>query len=114
MPRALAATDLALTRAGAMMTAELQAWGIPMLLVPLPTAAADHQTHNAAALDAAGAGIHLRQAALTPESLWQAVRSLAGDPARLAAMGTITRERGRPEAARAIAAKLLELLPEAA
>ncbi|HYE90157.1 MAG TPA: undecaprenyldiphospho-muramoylpentapeptide beta-N-acetylglucosaminyltransferase [Terriglobales bacterium] len=114
MPRALAATDLALTRAGAMMTAELQAWGIPMLLVPLPTAAADHQTHNAVALEAAGAGIHLRQATLTPETLWQAIRSLAGDPERLAAMGAIARERGRPDAARAIAAKLIELLPEAA
>ena len=114
MPRALAATDIALTRAGAMMTAELQAWGIPMLLVPLPTAAADHQTHNAVALDRAGAGINLRQSTLTPETLWSAIRSLAGDPERLAAMATVARERGRPEAARQIASKLLELVPEAA
>lgn len=113
MPRALAACDFALTRAGAMMTAELQAWGIPMLLVPLPTAAADHQTHNAIALDQAGAGVHLRQAALTPESLWDVVVSLAQDTERRAAMGSIARERGRPDAARAIAEKLLELTREA-
>lgn len=114
MPRALAATDLALTRAGAMMTAELQAWGIPMLLVPLPTAAADHQTHNAVALAQAGAGVNLPQPTLTPETLWAEVVALASDDARRAGMGRIARERGRPDAARAIAAKLLELVPEAA
>ena len=47
---AYAAADLALVRAGAMTTAELFAWGIPAIVVPLPTAAADHQTHNARAL----------------------------------------------------------------
>ena len=114
MPRALAAADLALTRAGAMMTAELQAWGIPMLLVPLPTAAADHQTHNAVALADAGAGVNLTQATLLPESLWQEVVTLVTDDARRAAMARVARERGRPDAARAIAAKLLELVPEAA
>ena len=51
---------------------------------------------------------------LTPEALWQAIRSLAGDPQRLADMGRVARERGRPNAAREIAAKLLELVPEAA
>src|SRR5690606_19329134 len=57
MPEALSATDVAVTRAGAMATAELLAWGRPMLLVPLPTAAADHQTHNARALADSGAGV---------------------------------------------------------
>ena len=38
------AADFALSRAGAMATAELCAWGIPAIVVPLPTAAADHQT----------------------------------------------------------------------
>src|SRR5262249_26511234 len=36
---AYAAVDLAIARAGAMTTAELFAWGIPAVLVPLPTAA---------------------------------------------------------------------------
>ena len=40
--------------AGAMATAELCAWGIPAIVVPLPTAAADHQTENAKALASAG------------------------------------------------------------
>src|SRR5438034_7945763 len=44
------------------------AWGKPSILVPLPTAAADHQTHNAAALAEAGAAIQLAEARLTPRS----------------------------------------------
>ena len=43
--------------AGAMTTAELQAWGLPSVLIPLPSAAADHQSANAVALAAAGAAI---------------------------------------------------------
>ncbi|HKO15123.1 MAG TPA: glycosyltransferase, partial [Gemmatimonadaceae bacterium] len=73
---AYAASDLALARAGAMSTAELCAWGIPAVLVPLPTAAADHQTINARALQAAGAAIALPQAELTATRLDAIVRQL--------------------------------------
>ena len=64
MERALASADLAVSRAGAMATAEFLAWGVPAVLVPLPTAAADHQTMNALALAGAGAAVHLRESAL--------------------------------------------------
>jgi UDP-N-acetylglucosamine--N-acetylmuramyl-(pentapeptide) pyrophosphoryl-undecaprenol N-acetylglucosamine transferase len=113
MPEALAATDVALSRAGAMATAELLAWGIPTLLVPLPTAAADHQTHNARALAEAGAGVFLAEAELTDERLWREIVSLAGDDARRQQMSARARERARPNAAREIAQKLLTLLEAA-
>lgn len=113
MPRALAASDLAVSRAGAMSTAELLAWGIPSILVPLPTAAADHQTRNAEALAAAGAALHLPQSELTPERLWAAILDLASDDARRAQLASAARDRGRPDAAREIALKLLELLEAA-
>jgi len=80
---AYAAADFALTRAGAMTTAELFAWGLPAILVPLPTAAADHQTHNARALANAGAAIHLPQSELTVNRLDAVVRGLLEDPASL-------------------------------
>ncbi|MGH7463692.1 MAG: undecaprenyldiphospho-muramoylpentapeptide beta-N-acetylglucosaminyltransferase [Longimicrobiales bacterium] len=110
MPEALAATDVAVSRAGAMATAELLAWGRPMVLVPLPTAAADHQTHNAEALQKAGAAVMLRESEMTPEWLWQQILSLTGDAARLAEMRAAARARAQPNAARDIADHLYRLL----
>jgi UDP-N-acetylglucosamine--N-acetylmuramyl-(pentapeptide) pyrophosphoryl-undecaprenol N-acetylglucosamine transferase len=110
MPDALAAADVAVSRAGAMATAELLAWGRPMILVPLPTAAADHQTHNARALQDAGAALMLEERDLSPERLWHAVLALAGDAGRRAAMQAAARQRARPEAAREIAHRLHSLI----
>jgi UDP-N-acetylglucosamine--N-acetylmuramyl-(pentapeptide) pyrophosphoryl-undecaprenol N-acetylglucosamine transferase len=111
MPRALAATDLAISRAGAMMTGELQSWGIPTILVPLPTSAEDHQTTNAQALAAAGAAEWTAERDLTPESLWGLLTSLAGDDVRRASMSRAARARIDVGAADAIARDLLTLLP---
>lgn len=110
MPEALAATDVAVSRAGAMATAELLAWGRPMLLVPLPTAAADHQAHNAQALEEAGAAVMLPEKDLTPSRLWEEILSLMGDSARRARMQAAAMERARPNAAREIANHLYRLI----
>lgn len=112
MPRALAAADIAISRAGAIATAELLAWGIPALLVPLPTAAADHQTHNARALAQAGAAVFVPQSELTPARLWQELTSLACDTARREAMAVAAKARARPHAARDIARELVTLVAE--
>ena len=93
---AYAAADLAVTRAGAMTIAELCAWGIPSVLVPLPTAAQDHQAHNATAVAASGAAIHLPQAQLDPERVESIVNELRTHRARLDAMRHAARERARP------------------
>lgn len=113
MPDALATADLALGRAGAMSTSEFLAWGVPTVLVPLPTSAEDHQSKNAAALEAAGVAIHLPQRDLTPEALWTTLMELADDPSRRMEMAARARKRGRPEAAEVIARSLATLLPPA-
>lgn len=110
MPKALAATDVALSRAGAMATAELLAWGIPALLVPLPTAAADHQTHNARALAGGGAALMLEEKQMTPDRLWSELDRLMRDDAGRARMAAAARQRARPDAARDIARKLAGFL----
>lgn len=110
MPKALAAADFAVSRAGAMATAELMAWGVPALLVPLPTAAADHQTHNARALEEAGAAVCLPESELTAERLWAELRQLAAAEDLRAAMAARARERARADAARQIAERLLSLI----
>lgn len=112
MPSALAAADLALSRAGAMTTAELVNQGLPSILVPLPTAAEDHQTHNARALEAAGAARLLPEAELTAERLARELESVMGDPERLRTMRARALERARPHATREIASDVATLLPE--
>ena len=105
---AYAATDLAITRAGAMTTAELAAWEIPPILIPLPTAAADHQTVNARTLAESGAGRWLPQRDLTVERLQAIVHELIDDPSALARIAESQRERARADAAENIARRILD------
>jgi UDP-N-acetylglucosamine--N-acetylmuramyl-(pentapeptide) pyrophosphoryl-undecaprenol N-acetylglucosamine transferase len=111
MPYALASTDVAVSRAGAMATSEFLAWGIPAILIPLPTAAADHQTRNAEALRAAGAALCLPQAGTTETHLWAAISDLLLRPREREAMSRAARARGRPDAVHEIARALDALLP---
>jgi UDP-N-acetylglucosamine--N-acetylmuramyl-(pentapeptide) pyrophosphoryl-undecaprenol N-acetylglucosamine transferase len=106
---AYAAADLALTRAGALTLAELCAWGIPSVLIPLPTAAADHQTANARALEAAGACVVLTQEELTLDRLANKVGVLSADPSRLGSLAAAARRRARPDAAEDIARRIVTL-----
>lgn len=112
MPGALASADFAVARAGAMTIAELTAWGIPSILVPLPTAAANHQHHNAVALAEAGAALMLSERDLGLGRLWGDMMSLARDDARRADLAAKAKARGRPDAADRIAAELLRLVGE--
>jgi UDP-N-acetylglucosamine--N-acetylmuramyl-(pentapeptide) pyrophosphoryl-undecaprenol N-acetylglucosamine transferase len=107
---AYAAADLAVTRAGAMTIAELCAWGIPSVLVPLPTAAQDHQTRNAEATQASGAARHLPQRDFTVAALEATVRALRDDPTTREAMHRAALQRARPEAAVDIAKSVIMTL----
>jgi UDP-N-acetylglucosamine--N-acetylmuramyl-(pentapeptide) pyrophosphoryl-undecaprenol N-acetylglucosamine transferase len=94
-----------------MTTAELCAWGLPMILVPLPTAAADHQTANARALAAAGAAIHLPQQDLGSEALDRLADTVMRRADARATLADAALARGRPQAAEDIARRILNLLP---
>ena len=108
---AYGASDLVVSRAGAMTVAELCALGKPSVLVPFARAAADHQSHNARALAEAGAAMFLGEADLSPESLAHAITSLLADRSRLASLASHARARGHPDAARESASKILTLIP---
>lgn len=79
-------TDLVISRAGALTSAELTAARRPAILVPLPTAADDHQTVNARQLEAAGAALIQPQGTLSPERLAGVIKDLLADRERLKAM----------------------------
>ena len=110
MPSALAASDFAISRAGAMSLAELCAWGIPAVLVPLPHAAANHQYHNAVALAEAEAGVMVQEQELGGGRLWGEVMKLATDEARRSELATRARSRGQPDAADRIVRELARLI----
>ena len=112
MPLVLGAADLALSRAGAMTTAELLAWGVPAILVPLPSAAANHQELNARALQQAGAAVHLAQGGLTAKTLWRTIARLAEDSQALATMSELAKERSRPDATSLIVREMVGLLAD--
>jgi UDP-N-acetylglucosamine--N-acetylmuramyl-(pentapeptide) pyrophosphoryl-undecaprenol N-acetylglucosamine transferase len=101
MSLALAAADLAVSRAGAAVMGEYPARGLPAILVPLAIAAG-HQSANAAVLVEAGAATVIDDADLTGSALAGSVTALLRDPARLAAMSAASRRIDKPEAARSI------------
>jgi UDP-N-acetylglucosamine--N-acetylmuramyl-(pentapeptide) pyrophosphoryl-undecaprenol N-acetylglucosamine transferase len=108
----LAGVTLAISRAGAMTTAELAAAGVPAVLVPLPSAAGHHQVYNARALQQAGAAVMREEGVVRGDDLWNTAIELLADEARLQRMSSAMRERGRPDAASRIVAELLRLLAE--
>lgn len=95
-------SSLVIARAGALTLAELAVLGKPAILIPLPTAADDHQTRNAQSFARAGAAVVFPQTAARPEELAALVADLLGDDARLRSMGQAMRRLGKPEAAMSI------------
>jgi UDP-N-acetylglucosamine--N-acetylmuramyl-(pentapeptide) pyrophosphoryl-undecaprenol N-acetylglucosamine transferase len=109
MDREMKAADLVICRAGATTLAELMACGRPSILIPLPTATDDHQRRNAQALVAHGAAQMIEQRELTGERLAHEIAALAADAERRRGMGENARRMARPDAARIIVDRLLEL-----
>jgi UDP-N-acetylglucosamine--N-acetylmuramyl-(pentapeptide) pyrophosphoryl-undecaprenol N-acetylglucosamine transferase len=109
MDREVKAADLVVSRAGATTIAELTAAGKPALLIPLPTAADDHQRKNADVLVRAGAAEVIDERALTGDRLASRIIALADDAPRRTAMARAARTLAKPDAARVIVDKVLEL-----
>jgi UDP-N-acetylglucosamine--N-acetylmuramyl-(pentapeptide) pyrophosphoryl-undecaprenol N-acetylglucosamine transferase len=107
MARRYAEADLVICRAGAVTIAELSAGGMASVLVPFPHAVDDHQTANARFLADHGAATLLPQAELGAERLAQLIRSL--DRGTLLQMARNARALGKPDAARVVAQRCMEL-----
>jgi UDP-N-acetylglucosamine--N-acetylmuramyl-(pentapeptide) pyrophosphoryl-undecaprenol N-acetylglucosamine transferase len=103
MPGAFARADLLLCRSGASTVAEVTAAGKPAIFVPLPTAADDHQRHNAEILVSGNAARLLPQPELSPERLIADVSSLLSDRSVLTSMSEAARNFSHPDAAAKIA-----------
>ena len=93
LPARLAKAQLVIARAGASTVAELTSAGRPAILVPYPSAADDHQSANARAIELAGGGWTMPQPTFTPDALASRIESFLIAPPRLidAAMSPIVR-----------------------
>ena len=107
MARRYAEADLVICRAGAVTIAELSAGGMASILVPFPHAVDDHQTANAKFLSEQGAAILIQQRDLSAEKLAELIRSM--DRTKLLEMAKRARALGKPDAARVVAQRCMEL-----
>jgi UDP-N-acetylglucosamine--N-acetylmuramyl-(pentapeptide) pyrophosphoryl-undecaprenol N-acetylglucosamine transferase len=108
MARRYAEADLVICRAGAVTIAELSAGGMASILVPFPHAVDDHQTANARFLADRGAALLLHQKDMTAQRLAQLIGSL--DRPKLLEMADKARALGKPDAARIVAQRCMELV----
>jgi UDP-N-acetylglucosamine--N-acetylmuramyl-(pentapeptide) pyrophosphoryl-undecaprenol N-acetylglucosamine transferase len=93
--------DILICRAGATTCAEIAAAGKAAIMIPLPTAADDHQRKNAEAMQNAGAAKMIVQDELSPEVLARELIYLAASPEKIAAMEHAARDLSRKDAAEA-------------
>ncbi|MDR3135459.1 MAG: undecaprenyldiphospho-muramoylpentapeptide beta-N-acetylglucosaminyltransferase [Deltaproteobacteria bacterium] len=86
MASVYAKADLAIARAGALTLAELTAARLPAILVPLPTAAGDHQTTNAKSMESHGLALMVPEGEIDGGALEKAVLGFLQNPGKLKAM----------------------------
>ncbi|RYD31657.1 MAG: undecaprenyldiphospho-muramoylpentapeptide beta-N-acetylglucosaminyltransferase [Verrucomicrobiaceae bacterium] len=92
MELAYTAADLAVSRSGGSSLAELSAFGLPVILVPYPTSAEDHQRRNAEVFTRAGAALTVEETELGQGRLAALLTSLLEDDARRAALSEAIRK----------------------
>jgi len=109
MPVAMAAADVAVTRAGASTCTELAAFGVPAIMVPLPIATRDHQTANATVLAEAGGAVVIPDHELDADRLEAELAPLLADEDRRRAMATAMASQARLDAAARVAELVLEV-----
>lgn len=76
MPEMMQVSSLAVSRAGALSIAELQEYHVPAILIPLPTAAENHQFFNAREQQKRGLAMLLEQSKLSSGTLYKSVQAL--------------------------------------
>lgn len=109
---AYCAADVVISRAGALSLAELCLYGKPSILIPLPTAAGNHQEANARNLAQNGASIMVLQKELTTNRLTQELIDLLKDEVRMQVMADKAFALARPDSARLIVDDIINFVEE--
>lgn len=110
MDMAYAASDLIVSRAGAMTCSEILATGKPSILIPSPNVAEGHQFKNAALMaDLAGTRI-INEDELDSTTLKVEIEEMLGDENQLAVMSERALKAAKPEASAEISKRILSLV----
>jgi len=109
MDLAYAAADVIISRAGAGTISELALVGKPVILVPSPNVAEDHQTHNAMALVNRGAALLVRDADAQKELVKTALE-LVNDAAKRNSLSENIRKMAIRDADEVIAREVLKMV----
>ena len=109
MPRVMAAADLILCRSGASTLAELSYMGKPVIIVPSPNVAENHQEKNARVLERAGAAKVFLEGEFDAASFLREIRTLLADRAKLESMSAAMASLSVPEATDQICDILLSM-----
>lgn len=83
MDTAMSASDIVVSRAGAITLSEICAKGKAAVLIPSPYVANNHQEYNARALEKGGAAIIMTEGDITPDKLKTTINGLVNDKAKL-------------------------------
>ncbi|GAC42914.1 undecaprenyldiphospho-muramoylpentapeptide beta-N-acetylglucosaminyltransferase [Paenibacillus popilliae] len=109
MPEVLAATTLAVSRAGASSLAELTSLGIPSVLIPSPNVTNNHQEANARSLADAEAAMMMLERELSSNVLFDTIKRLMTDEEARSRMSTRAKAFGHPDAAERVGIELERL-----
>jgi UDP-N-acetylglucosamine--N-acetylmuramyl-(pentapeptide) pyrophosphoryl-undecaprenol N-acetylglucosamine transferase len=107
---ALSAADMVLARAGSGSIFEASAFGKPIILVPLSSAARDHQNENAQAFVQTGGALVIEEPNLNINIFMAEVQRVLADANLMQGMSQASAAFAKPEAARAIAATVIGLV----
>ncbi|MBR5687066.1 MAG: undecaprenyldiphospho-muramoylpentapeptide beta-N-acetylglucosaminyltransferase [Prevotella sp.] len=108
MGAAYQAADLVISRAGAGSISEFCLIGKPVILVPSPNVAEDHQTKNAMALVNKDAALYVKDAE-APDTLLKLAIDTVIDSQRLASLSTNIKKLALPDSANIIADEVIKL-----
>ncbi len=108
MGAAYKAADLVISRAGASSISEFCLIGKPVILVPSPNVAEDHQTKNAMALSTRNAAIHVKDS-VAPDTLLQLAIDTVHDEEKLRSLSENILKLALPDSAEIIAKEIIKL-----
>ena len=110
MANAYAASDLVISRAGAITCSELTVCGKPSILIPFPAAAGNHQEKNARALADNGASIIIDENKTMPTELASIIQNLLDNKVKLKSMANSSKKLSKPDATAIIVQQAMKLL----